>query len=107
MTTPGQLRLSLHRNDTTGNEDLRIDHADPHVLFSDEIIDAAIFRPSDQLWMDFSSEQTCFAEHQHDNAECFRLRSVLHVKGTNREVLYRITGQRNELDTTWHGQWPD
>lgn len=85
---------------------IRIDRADPRILITAEFLDQAIFAPTKMLWMDFSNEQICYDDHAHDNATCYRLRSVMHIKGVNREVLYRITPHEGRSDV-YNGRWPD
>jgi len=106
MATVGECKLRRQRNERTWVDELHIDHADPHVLITAEIIDEAIYRPNEMLWMDFSNEQTCFDDHEHSNLHCFRLRSILHIKAVNREVLYRITPHPGRTDV-FEGRWPD
>ncbi|OBK04036.1 hypothetical protein A5637_13220 [Mycolicibacterium fortuitum] len=106
MNSVGECILRLERNSRTGADELHIDHADPHVLVALEIIDQAIHEPNDMLWMDFTNQQICFDDHQHDFCACFTLRSILHIKGVNREVLYRITPHPDRTDV-YEGRWPD
>lgn len=104
--TIGECHLRRTTNNLTLTDELWIDRADPHVLITEEIIDWAIYQPNDRLWMDFSDEQTCFEDHEHDRATCFRLRSVLHIKGVNREVLYRVS-VHPDRPNLFEGRWPD
>jgi hypothetical protein len=106
MNTVGECLIRRQRNEGTWVDELHIDHADPHVLIMTEILDRAIYEPDEMLWMDFSDEQTCFDAHEHSNLACFRLRSILHIKGVNREVLYRITPHPERTDV-YEGRWPD
>lgn len=105
MNPVGQCILRRERNAVTGMDELHIDHADPHVLVAADIIDQAMYRPNDMLWLDFSNEQTCFDDHEHDNLTCFKLRSIMHIKGVNRELLYRIW--YDEAQDVFVGRWPD
>lgn len=104
--TIGECHLRRQRNERTLVDELHIDRADPHVLITLEIIGQAIYQPNHTLWMDFSNEQICFEDHEHDHCTCFRLRSILHIKGVNREVLYRITSHPDMQDV-YQGHWPD
>jgi hypothetical protein len=102
----GECRFTSVWNPVRARYDVRIDHADPHVLVMPDFIDQAIYRPNDMLWMDFTEQQICFDDHTHDNYACFQLRSILHIKGLNREVLYRITPHPERPDV-YQGHWPD
>lgn len=106
MDTVGECKLRRQYNDRTLVDELHIDHADPHVLITLDIIDQAIHQPNEMLWMDFSNQQICFDDHPHDSCACFTLRSILHIKGVNREVLYRITPHAERTDV-YEGRWPD
>ncbi|MDV7192566.1 MULTISPECIES: hypothetical protein [Mycolicibacterium] len=106
MVAVGQCIIRFHRNSETDANELHVDHADPYVHIATEVIDKAIFHPDDMFWVDFSAQQTCFDDHEHDKAACFALRSVLHIKGVNREVLYRITPHPDRADV-YQGHWPD
>lgn len=106
ISAVGECRFTSLWNAERGRWDVRIDHADPHVLVTLKFLDQAIFEPTDQLWMVYSSEQVCFEDHEHSNLECFRLRSIMHIKGVNREVLYRITPHPERTDV-YEGRWPD
>ena len=101
----GKVVIRFARNSETDADELHIEHADPHVHIATEYIDKALYRPDDMFWVDSSEEQTCFDDHEHDRVECYRLRSVLHIKGVNREVLYRIWYDAEQ--DVFVGQWPD
>lgn len=106
MNTVGECVLRRERNPITGLDELHIDQADPHILVAAEVLDEAIFKPGDMLWMDYSNQQTCWDDHEHHKGECFTLCAIMHVKGVNREVLYHITPHPERTDA-YVGRWPD
>jgi hypothetical protein len=72
---------------------IRIDHADPRVLVSAELLDAIADKSSPHAWLDVARCST------YDGA-------VLHIEAVNRTVIYRITGYVPAV----HGyiaEWPD
>jgi hypothetical protein len=76
---------------------LRVDHADPRVLISSELLDNIADRPADALSIGT----------QLDLATCHTyVGAVLKISGVNRTVVYRIT----EYVPAVHGyiaEWPD
>jgi hypothetical protein len=58
---------------------IRIDHADPRILISAELLDLIVDNPDDNRWMDLRGCTT------YDGG-------VLTINGSNRTVIYRITG---------------
>lgn len=56
---------------------IRIDHADPHVLISAELLDAIVDKPAPGVWLDLAGCTT------YDGA-------LLRIHDASRTVIYRI-----------------
>lgn len=72
---------------------IRIDHADPRVLISAELLDEIADHPADGAWLDLAGCST------YDGA-------LLKISAANRTVIYRITKYIPAI----HGyiaEWPD
>jgi len=98
MPPPGDLPTgeciltSLH--DDKGNiAAVRIDHADPRILISAELLDAVVDDPTPNAWLDLAGCTT------YDGA-------LLKIHGVNRTVIYRITGYVPHV-RGYIGEWPD
>ena len=90
MTTYGECIVTRIDDPLEGMQ-LRIDHADPRVLISPELLEEIAANPP-------GSPATFDGE-------------VLRIRGTNRTVVYRITGRvlngDNWRDPCVVGEWPD
>lgn len=72
---------------------VRVDHADPRVLISGELLDDIIRHPSEHVWFEFAH---CTATDE----------GMVKIKGVNRMVIYRVT----QYVAAVHGyvaEWPD
>lgn len=72
---------------------IRIDHADPRVLISAELLEHIASHPDDTRWLDVAWHSA-------------HVGATLKINGVNRTVVYRITGYVAAV----HGyiaEWPD
>jgi hypothetical protein len=72
---------------------IRIDHADPRILISAELLDAIADKPDDTVWLDLTGCST------YDG-------SLLKVNAVNRTVIYRIVAYVPAIHG-YIGEWPD
>jgi hypothetical protein len=92
-----------------GRYTITVDRADPRILISDGILTALTERPSGNwpAWQR-NATLTCRGDITYCG-DCASRKdwtgAVLRINGTNRTVIYRITGRHD--DWTWIGEWPD
>ena len=97
----GDCALTSHRDPATGEYALTIDHADPRILIS-----ASLLREAFE-----AHDPACAECHVHVRLadvipyEDIYLGATIRMEGTNRTVLYRITGRHDEY--AYIGEWPD
>jgi hypothetical protein len=87
---------------------LRVDHADPRILISGEVLDAISRSGLDALTVD-----SLALNARLDTAGCMPppwratyCGAVLHINGVNQQVVYRITGYLPRINA-YVGEWPD
>ncbi len=115
MTSHGICQATCHLGDD-GQILLRIDHADRQIQVSGEVLDvivAASLNPGPGGWAarcsltfggDWAALRACkLARGSHD---CYT-GGVLHVYGSNRTVVYRITEHLPGSPDRWRAEWPD
>jgi hypothetical protein len=82
-----------------------IDHADPHILISDEILNEIRDNGCDgRVRLDLPQR----IDHQCPNTQpgwCFK-DCIVHFNAANRTVIYRIGDYIPERNT-WEASWPD
>ncbi len=72
---------------------IRIDHADPRILISAELLDAIAERPAPDAWLDLAGCTT------YDGA-------LLKIHGVSRTVIYRIVDYVPRV-RGYIAEWPD
>ena len=81
------------------NGGIRIDHADPRVLISADLLASVATAPGPHAALDTSGCRDCFMQDDYTNA-------VLKIQDASRQLVYRIT----EYVPAVHGyiaEWPD
>jgi hypothetical protein len=78
---------------TAVGDGYRIDRADPRVLISALLLDGIADHPEPWAWLDTSGCTTYMG-------------ALLRLTGTNRKVIYRITGWLPRI-RAFIGEWPD
>ena len=92
----GDCLITQHRDPVTGEYSATIDHADPVVLISDYVL-RDVFENHNPHW--FAQVRLADIIPYDD----FYLGATLRIEGTNRTVVYRITGRHDEY--TYIGEW--
>jgi hypothetical protein len=93
FTTPSDLPRGDCIMTSLGGGSIRVDHADPRVLISAEVLDNAADHPDDCVRLDLDTCHTYVG-------------SVLKISGVNRRVVYRIVEHVPAVNA-YIGQWPD
>jgi hypothetical protein len=79
---------------------IRVDHADPRILISGELLREALFA----TWPGVSLSTGLL--RQDRNGTPFWEGAVLRIEGVNRTVIYRITEYVPSVNV-YIGEWPD
>lgn len=87
------IMTSLYAEDGT-QTGIRIDHADPRILISAEMIVQTAFRAHPSVELDLSRAAGDYVG------------AVLHIRGVNRTVIYRITEYVPAVHA-YIAEWPD
>jgi hypothetical protein len=82
-----------------GSIRLRIDHADPRILISAELLDDVAGKPSDSVALDTTGCCDCMMQDDYTKA-------VLKITAVNRTVIYRITEYVPPVHA-YIAEWPD
>lgn len=97
---PGDLPRGECIVTTMADGRLRIDHADPRVLISAELLAEAFVRPAPGVSIDTAMVS------DGPNGTPFWEGAVLKIRGVNRTVIYRI-GEYVPRVRGYIGEWPD
>lgn len=112
----GDCVMTQHFDPDTGERSVTIDQADPRILISGELlyrVATAVATPDFRTWYASLTGPDDGITHcggcsnpNHDWTG-----AILRIQGSNRMVVYRITGRADVpggwRDPTWIGEWPD
>jgi hypothetical protein len=91
---PGDLPDGEFYSTFLDDETMRIDHADPRILVSAELVDQAAFRVRPDI------------ELSLDHAADGHVGALLKIRGTNRTVIYRLAKYIPAV-RGYIAEWPD
>jgi len=95
MPPPDDLPRGEFRATTLADGSIRIDHADPRILISAELLHMIADGDGRDAWLDLRA-----------SGMFYLVGAVLHINAVNQHVVYRITGYVPRI-RGYLAEWPD